>query len=44
MVSHDEFIKELQDLLAAYQAASGDDREKVMQILKKYIPKDKAQQ
>ena len=27
MVSHDEFIKELQDLLAAYQAASADDRE-----------------
>lgn len=43
MVSHDEFIKEL-DLLAAYQAASADDREKVMQILKKYIPKDKGQQ
>lgn len=44
MVSRDEFIKELQDLLAAYQAASADDREKVMQILKKYIPKDKGQQ
>lgn len=44
MVSHDEFIKELQDLLVAYQAASIDDREKVMQILKKYIPKDKGQQ
>lgn len=43
MVSQEEFIKELQRLLAAYQAASVEDRERVMQILEKYIPKDKAQ-
>ena len=43
MVSQEEFIKELQTLLAAYQAASVEDRERVMQILEKYIPKDKAQ-
>lgn len=43
MVSQEEFIQELQTLLAAYQAASIEDREKVMRILDKYIPKDKGQ-
>lgn len=44
MVSREEFIQELQTLLAAYQAANTEDREKVMRILEKYIPKDKGQQ
>ena len=44
MVSQEEFIQELQTMLAAYQAASVEDRERVMQILAKYVPKDKAQQ